>query len=74
MLEPITEKNAMIRASLLRRRARQFAHACRDTNMAYKIPDPFFDSITDREWPIFQAHLEHFGCKKRADFFWEYSR
>ena len=71
MLEPITTKNPMSRAALLKRRARQFRDTCRRDNMAYKIPDPFFDSITDQELEIFKAHLRGFGMRQRADFFWE---
>ena len=71
MLDPITSNNPMTRAVLLKRRARQFRDICRRDNMAHKVPDPFFDSITNKEWAIFEAHLRSLGMRKREDFRWE---
>lgn len=56
---------------LVRREARKFANAVKESNMALKVPSDLIDWLKDEDFEPFKEYLKGFGLVQRKDFSWE---
>jgi hypothetical protein len=60
-----------MRELLVRKRAREFAHKVKGSNLAFKLGDSLIDWLKDDELPAFRDRLWELGLVQREDTLWE---